>query len=351
MDNNVISNSKLLCVTEDFSIYYNNGLIVFKNGSVEKKCRIADRIKSKGLIARLLRYEPRCAVLVDKNTCLISCNGTVLKYTISSNQVEVEHRYNRGMKNPLGFCVVDNKNTGKREVYYGEYIWNANKGPVAIYKRTDGKWEKIYEFASNMITHIHNIVFDERKERFYVLTGDEDEEAGIWIADKEFVSVKPLLLGKQSYRACVAYPTEDGLIYATDTPLEANYLFKAFISHDKVERIDVLYALPGPCIYGTKVGQMLLFATSVEPDSSLPTWRYRITRKLGAGIDGRYAHIIMTSESGAVINDYQEKKDWLPIWLFQFGNFMFPYNTTNDIYATTQALSCGHGCTVLIEGK
>ena len=91
-----------------------------------------------------------------------------------------------------------------------------------------------------------------------------------------------------------------------------------------------------------------IFATSVEPDSTLPTWRYRFTRKLGAGVKNRYSYILVVDKNGTIIREYKEKKDAWPIWLFQFGNFMFPYNTSDRLYATTQALQCGHGITIKV---
>ena len=348
----VISKEKLLCVSNDYMLYYKDGVISAydnKSKKIVNKCVIGKGIKAKGLIARLLRSEPRCAAFADKDTCLISHNGRILNYCISTNRIRDEHYYDRGMKNPLSFCVVDNKKTNKRDIYYGEYIWNSNRGPVGVFKRTEGTWEKVFEFKENTITHIHNIVFDTHKEVFYILTGDLNEDSGIWVADKEFNCVEPILLGKQDYRACVAFTIKEGLLYATDTPIEKNYIFKVSINNNQAVEVDTICRLPGPCIYGTKVGDNYVFATSVEPDSTLPSWRYRITRRLGAGVDNRNAHIIIVNDAGEIIRDYKEKKDFWPIWLFQFGNFLFPYNETSKLYATTQALVCGHGCTLLIE--
>lgn len=354
-NSHIFIKEKTLCITKERLISYTDGCInVYDREANNRKiqsCRIGNGIISKGIVARLLRNEPRCAALIDKNTCLISNNGSILNYNVSENTFFVEHKYDRGMKNPLTFCIVKDDNGFTTAVYYGEYIWNKDCGPVAIYKREDGIWTKVYEFPPNTITHIHNIVYDCRKKLFYILTGDTDEAAGIWIADESFSSVKRLLSGEQKYRACVAFPIEDGIIYATDTPLEKNHIYRVLVEDEIIRRIDPLKELPGPCIFGTCIGGKYLFATSVEPDSSLPNWRYRITYKLGKGVAERYSHIYIISETGELIEDYREKKDLWPIWLFQFGNFVFPDNHTDEIFATSQSLSCGHGVTVMIGSK
>lgn len=340
-----ILEGRVLSATEKYILVYDKGnLIVYANdkkNSIVKKVIVGNWTEKITLLNRLLRKEPRCAVQINDSQFLISYNGKIYNYDIKNNKLVIEHVYEKGMKNPLCFCV-EKREDGTINVYYGEYIWNENKGPVAVYKRADSCWEKVFEFKAGLVTHIHNIIFDEKRKCFYILTGDSDEESGIWLANNDFSTVTPLVIGKQEYRACTLFPVEDGVVFATDTPLKENYISKLVIEKGVVSRIQKLISLPGSCIYGGNINGNYYFATTVEPDSSLGKLRYKFTYKLGKGIKDRYSHIIRMSENGSINEIYKSKKDGFPMWLFQFGNFIFPYNTTNNIIVVSQALKCGH---------
>ena len=320
-----------------------------KTQSIEQRCKIGSWLNSFSLIERLVRSEPRCAAKINEASFIISYNGYVLNYCIITNTIVVEHQYGKGMKNPLSFLVVENDGGEDNTIFYGEYIWNGSKGPVAIYKRNQDSWNKVYEFPSNTIQHIHSIVKDSYRNCFLILTGDKDEESGIWIADFGFKRVEPLLIGKQIYRACVAFPVRDGIVYATDTPLEDNYIYHVVIEDMAVKKVEVEYLLNGPCIYGTSVGGSFYFSSSVEPDSSLPTSIYRMTYKLGEGVKSRFSHVVKRNENGEYSEVLKTKKDILPIWLFQFGNVLFPYNETDRVVVVMQSTVDGHGKTYEIE--
>ena len=104
--------------------------------------------------------------------------------------------------------------------------------------------------------------------------------------------------------------------------------------------------IPGPCIYGTEHNGNFYFSTSVEPDSSLPIWKYRMTYKLGAGVEDRFTHIIQRNQQGNYKEVYSAKKDFLPMWLFQFGNVLYPENDSKELYAVLQGTKSCHGVTV-----
>lgn len=347
----VFSNKRVLYYDGKDELSYLKGRLYFKRDTSKfKSVKIGD-IKCKSIaISRLMRLEPRCSAKVNDNCFLISWNGCILNYCPATNSYNVEHVYDRGMKNPLSFLSLENVETGENDVFYGEYIWNGNKGPVGIYKRSKGKWEKIYEFSAGLITHIHNIIYDSYRKQFIILTGDSDNDSGIWVADLSFSSVEALLIGSQQYRACVAFPAEEGIFFATDTPLEDNYIY--YLPIDKKQPIgkpEKKFVMPGPCIYGTMLQGKMIFATSVEPNSELPTWKYRMTYQLGRGVHSRRSSIIVGKQNGTfnVLTSFE--KDKMPIWLFQFGNIVFPENKSNLLLGVLQSLKPKHGVTVRIE--
>lgn len=326
---------------------YKKGELIYrsKTNGITQRFRIGSFINRFSIVERVMRKEPRCAVKVGDSQFVISFDGMILKYIVDNNTCIIEHYFDKGMKNPLDFTAVDN-NEGI-EVYYGEYIWNDNNGPVAIYKRTLSGWDKVYEFPPNRVKHIHAIIDDKYRKGFIILTGDSDSESGIWFSDYEFKSVRPIAVGKQKYRACVAFPVENGIIYATDTPLEKNYIYYLKLDNSN-KMVDLIkqYDMPGPCIYGTDYKGDFYFSTSVEPDSTLPTWRYRITHRLGKGVTDRFTHIIHRDKDGEYSEVMRIRKDICPMWLFQFGNILFPKNESNRLYAVIQATILGHGFTI-----
>ena len=345
---------KILCITSDYIISYLKGYVYIfnkKNNQIILKKQIISGISKFSLFSRIFRKEPRCAALINDQECIISHCGKVLRYNFMDNSLIEEHKYIKGMTNPLNFCVVDIPKRKDKTIYYGEYFSNKHKLPVSIYKRESSKWEKIYEFNRNTIKHIHNIVYDYYRNVFYVLTGDSDNESGIWFSDDNFKQVKPLYVGKQQCRTCMVIPTKECLLYATDTPIEENWIIKIFMDNMSVKSIQKIHSLPGPCIYGSKIGDQYLFSTSVEPDSSLPMWQYLLTGKLGKGIVDKYAHLFLLDKTDNIREILKGKKDFLPMGLLQFGTYQFPYNTTKNIVITTQALSIGHGKTFFLNGE
>ena len=183
--------------------------------------------------------------------------------------------------------------------------------------------EKKYEFPLGTIQHIHGILADNQNNRVLILTGDKNEESCIWEAKNNFQSIKKLIGGSQKYRSCVAFFYGNDILYATDTPLEQNYVYRYKIDTNEISEV---LKLQGPCIYGASFQdeygeQQYIFITSVEPDASMHGWKYRLTYKLGKGISDRYSYINLLSSSGEKRVLMRGKKDLWPIWLFQFGNF------------------------------
>ena len=340
-------NRRILYIDNKSALSYFKGYIYYDEvGRDAQKQSIGNFINRSGLLERLTRKEPRCAAKVDDNHILFSFHGNILNYCIQDNSMAVEHQFSKGMNNPLEFLSIDDPTAREKTILYGEYIWNEDKGPVDIYRRKNGVWKCVFSFPEKTITHIHNIVFDKYREGFFVLTGDDDSEAGIWFADMDFKTVKPVLLGKQQYRACVAFPDKKGIYFATDTPLEDNYIYYLELNQDlSVGELFRKFKMPGPCIYGCNHGQFMYFSTSVEPDSTLPKWKYRLTYRLGTGVKDRYTHIIRGSYDGVFQDIYNFKKDVLPIWLFQFGNVIFPANEADEMYVVLQSTIQGHGVT------
>lgn len=350
-----IVKGKLLCICKEYRVFYRTGKIwvigleeevLYTFHVLSGIKRICSYIR---IFERMMRLEARCAIQIAKDQLLISCNGKIYHVDVKNKTYVIEHEYGKGMLNPICFCETDEVPNTAVEVLYGEYIWNEKKEEVNIWGREDGRWKILNSFPKGTITHIHQIVYDKYRRVYLIATGDSDEESGIWSMDTEFQEIVPIVRGKQMFRSCFLFPVEDGIIYATDTPLAENAIYKVEYESNSVKKIQ---DIPGPCIFAKEIENGFVFATSVEPDSSLPTMRYRMTYKLGAGVKDRWSHIFVY-EDGLIREIDKYKKDTWPMWLFQFGNCQFANNYNEEqadiVYIVPTAVKKYDGKTIAVK--
>lgn len=327
----VLSKYKMLAMNNGMALLYHKGKLYTQDVQNETEAKylldLPISTKRKAMIRfrpieRLLRMEPRLAVAIEKNNFLLSCAGKIYRVDIQKKELTEEMQLRPRMNNPLMFAKKENGN-----ILFGEYFSNNDHEEVCVCEREAGKWNKVYRFPAGSIYHIHGIVVDGNK--IYVMTGDEDKESAIWYTQDNFEHMEMIAGGSQKFRACVAFSYQGGLIYATDTPLEQNYLYMLQQKNGKWIQEEIS-KMPGPCIYGNARRDGFYFATSVEPDASLSDMRYRFSYKLGKGVQDRYTHIICCTRDGQISEKAKFKKDFWPMLLFQFGNCMFPSTELDD---------------------
>ena len=151
------------------------------------------------------------------------------------------------MGSPLNMIRIEDIKNFRTGIVYGEYWANEEKEEVNIFQKQN-EWKKIYSFGSGEIKHIHNIVLDKYRDGILVLTGDADNESGILLCRNNFQETYWVVSGSQKYRTCVAYAEKDGILYATDTPMEKNGIY-ILRQEEREWKETQLYKLPGPCIY------------------------------------------------------------------------------------------------------
>ena len=239
-------------------------------------------------------------------------------------------------------------------IYFGGYKGNPNKDPISIYKRIQkDDWIEIYRFPQGSIEHIHNIIADPYKNVVYILTGDFDHSAGIWIAQNRFESVVPLLVGNQKYRGCVGLPTPRGLVYATDSPFVKNSIRLLKNEGDKWESIHLM-DINGPSIYGCQWCNDLVFSTSVEGDGrNQSIWYKLFGKQRGISIKENYSFIYKGNMEDGFREIYKAKKDCLPFYLFQFGVLIFPSGTNYSLFLPVFHMATQKNTmhTILLETK
>ena len=373
MNINIEDKRKLLCENANYKVFSKGNTIyvedvktsccIFKDSLPILRRKIFSICR---ITRRLARLEIKFGIFICNEIVLLSFNGGVYRLDLGIRSVTLEHKYASGISNPLSFCKCENSG----RVLYGEYYSDGRDKQVSILERSkDGDWKIVFSFPLGVVKHIHNIIYNPLKKSFYVLTGDYDNESGIIEFTEDFSSIRFVCWGKQKYRACICFPCNDGIIYATDTPLEDNYIyFIPYTSFSENEFIDVnkicpeffekrhnpksifeQYPLKGSCIYGKVMhNENFAFSTTVEPDSKISGLRFKVTYKLGYGIKDRYSHIIIGNCKDGFHEIFRAKKDVWPMLLFQFGTFQFP-ESSNHLKITGRGLEKYDGKTVLIK--
>lgn len=329
----ILNHSSPLCYLPSGKlICYKRGVIALLNDNkIEKtftvfSCKKEIIIGRSKLLYRLFRMGIRAAGAIDEAHIVLSIKNMLYEFDLTTGKLSEGYFVGDGIR-PLIFTTVNGINSFENGIYFGGYLENADKKPVNIYKREDGdKWKVVYTFGKGEINHIHNVVADPYRNCLWVFTGDFNEAAAIWKVTDNFKKVEKFFSNDQKYRGCVVFPVKEGLIYATDAPFEENYIY---LLKDDLSFMPLL-RINGSCIYGCKWRNKYVFSSTVEGDGrNMSKWNFLFSRKRGAGIKDKYVHMYFGNLKEGFKEIYKEKKDFLPLYTFQFGVFKFPYGDNN----------------------
>jgi hypothetical protein len=243
--------------------------------------------------------------------------GAIIKLAPGDTEFQVSHSVKRGTR-PLHIAATPDK-----RLYWGEYFDNPSRDEVHIYGSEDLglTWGIVHTFPKGAIRHVHNIVYDEFEKCLWILTGDVGSECQILRAESGFRHVEIVLKGNQQARAAALVPACDAVYFASDTPLEANYVYR--LGRDG--SLASLGSLSSSSIYGCRVNNRTFFSTMVEPS---------------AVNLGREVSIYGSSDGRAWTCTLRWKKDRWPMNFFQYGNALLPdgKNTSGHLAVTTVAV-------------
>lgn len=293
------------------------------------------QLSKNNLIFRLLRLGVRMALPIESEKILVVFENYFFELDLQTQNIKKTFHILRGNR-PLNITRISGVANFEDSLYFGEYFVNFKKLPVHIYKRNvEGDWDIVWTFPEGTIEHVHNIVPDPSNNCVWILVGDFDNAAGIWRATDNFKVMEPVLKGKQIYRACVAFPTKEGLLYATDSQYEKNSL-RMLKNKPEGWVSEHVADLNGPVIYGGKVNDLFFFSTSVEGDSLSKgrIGRY-FDKEPGPGLLSNEAVIVGGNVDLGFENLYKNKKDVYPFFLFQFGGIIFPFGENKSKYLVT----------------
>lgn len=149
------------------------------------------------------------------------------------------------------------------QVFFGEYLDNAERGPVRIYRYILGDEDVsvVYTFPAGAIRHVHGIYRDPVDRCLWCLTGDIGHEARILVTDDGFETLTTLGSGDESWRAVSVLFTRDAIWYAMDAEFTKNKVFR--IDRATRQRSNK-GAIDGPVYYSVKWRENLFFAVTAE---------------------------------------------------------------------------------------
>jgi hypothetical protein len=277
------------------------------------------------LTARLFRDGFHALAVLPSGALVAAVPGAIVALHPGETEFRRTHTILRGTR-PLHISPVPGRAICDT-IFWGEYFDNAARDEVHIYASTDAgaTWSVAYTFPKGAIRHVHNIVHDPWADCLWVLTGDYGDECRILRASCDFSRVEAVLQGQQQARAVAAIPTEDGLYFSSDTPLEPNYIYRL----DRQESLLQVAPISSSSIYGCRVGSRVFFSTMVEPSEVNRDRHVRVY----AGNSGSHG------APGWHLSLAWQKDRW-PMDLFQYGNAVMPdgNNTTPFLALTTVAV-------------
>lgn len=253
------------------------------------------------IASRLFRDGFHALCVLSSGSVIGAVPGAIVTCPAGEKSFQVTHVIRRGTR-PLHIT-----STPSGLVYWGEYFDNPQRDEVHIYCSDDDglSWKIAYTFPPKAIRHVHNIVFDRWQNLLWILTGDYGHECRVLRAAVDLKNLEPALEGNQQARAVAFLPAPEGVYFASDTPLEKNFIYR--MGCEGVP--SPVASLNHSSIYGCAVRNALFFTTMVEPSTVNTSNEVH----LYGGLDGE---------------DWQKcfvwEKDSLPMRLFQYGNCFLP---------------------------
>lgn len=318
--------SKLICYKKG-SLYYleNASFCLFYKLSLSIKEKISNSTK---LLTRIFRAEPQCGAVYKDHLFLCTYNS-ILEIDLITNRLVKNHLFRARGIHCSRIYLINGLSGFDDSIAFGEYSSNKNKDIVNIYSfnNESHEFEVAYKFPQKTIKHIHSLIVSKERNSVFILTGDSDEESGIYEAKNNFKSVKPVLVGTQDYRSVIAFAGNDCLVYATDTPAKQNFVC---LYNFKDKTVKKLHEISGSCTTGCKTNSGFIFCSTVETkeprnNSKIEKIRYLFRKKLADGIKDNYCRVYMCDYNSSK-EIFAFKKDMHPAGLARFGRVFVLYN-------------------------
>lgn len=313
-------------------------------------CRLPIRALYFRPLTRLFRAEISAAVKLNSTEILVHTRSHIYLANVMSGLFALDFSIPEGRK-LLKFSIDCTRESTNSDVYFGEYFSNEEKSSVRIWRRSSiGVWCIAYTFPDGVINHVHAIyVYD---DFILGLTGDFGMASAQWVFSRDFLTVRLLCGGQQSYRSCSVLRVDSKLYYPTDTHIEVNNFVQVDLNSEE-SQLRVLTNINGSSIYSMPSLGGIYFSTAVEPaEEGCSSIGRMFSVFKSRFIHDYFSYIYRFSISDNSVKPiFRARKDWLPFRLFQFGTFSFPCGVAGEdwVIAYGIGLSGFDGASILLK--
>lgn len=291
------------------------------------------------LSRRLFRTEVRSPLVINENTVVFFQRNIFYKLDMQNNNMIVRFTDALDFHTPLHMSrtLKTTKDAINISAVFGEYYSNPNNESVKIIGLdNEDNFVDLLTFPKGTIRHVHNVIIDEFNNGYYIFTGDNEDDAGIYWIDHKFSALTPINLNASTSRAVIGMPvSKSELIYATDNVSEINAIYKLHINSKKNTHLSKVQNINGPVIYGQSINDALYISTTVESEETARNKFMKfLSNKKASGVLSNEVKLMKIFSSGEITTISSYKKDAYPYKLFQYGNLWFPahYNTKNLVF-------------------
>ncbi len=149
-------------------------------------------------------------------------------------------------------------------IYYGEYTVEKEQRAIRVFRgEDDGRvWNVAYTLPPTTVFHVHSITWDKFRQRYWITTGDADEESYIFYTEDEFTTLEVLGGGSQDWRTVAPLVLEDRLIWASDDGRKSSSIFSFNFKSQTLLKLNEV-GNPATYVSSTSDGTLLISTTYV----------------------------------------------------------------------------------------
>lgn len=252
------------------------------------------------ILQRFFRAQIFHVLPIDDSKMLVFLSGRVVTIDKSSGEVTSETRFPH--RRPLSVAKAG------RDIYFGEYRSNSERSPVHVWRGRDNgqSWDVVWQF--NNARHVHGVFHDPHSGDFWVTTGDEDHECGIYRTTDDFSSLQLVAGGSQTYRAVDLLFDAEHVYFGGDSPFQPNAIHRMSKEGSDLE---ILAQVDSSVFFAARVGSNFLFSTAAEPSDVN---------------SADHADVWLSSDGMQWTRVLRFFKDFWPS-VFQHGQILFPAGT------------------------
>lgn len=264
------------------------------------------------LAQRVLRFMVTNVIPLSNNDLFVTFDKSV--GIVRNGKYQALRNLTRPCRVLRSACALDNNG----DVFFGEYLDNAERGEMRIYKYSTGAdaLEIACTFPPHFTRHIHGLYFDEFTDSIFCLTGDKEKECKILRSVDGFKTFETVGEGDETWRAVSVLFDENSFFYGMDAEYQTNHIYK--VMRENLSRKS-LGEVNGTVFYSKQIAGNLFFTTTAE---NAPNQTENV------------AALWRIDENDNLENLISFKKDrWHPT-LFMFGTIHFPYanKLENELY-------------------